>query len=312
MRRLVVLVAALATVSAPAALAHGTPGWHGKHRHALPEKIALPEGFAPEGIEIPFGTTFLVGSTQTGAIYAGDLRTGAGRVVIPGGAPGTSAATGLEYDRGRLWVSGAGTGTARVYDLRSGELIREYQLGTPPATFINDAVVTRDAVYFTDSQQPSISRIALGTHGEPGALTTIPLTGDYQHVAGQLNLNGIVATRDGKRLIAVSTGGKALYAIDAATGVAKRIDVGGYDLVNGDGLLLWGKTLFVVQNRSNRIAVFRLSHDLASATFVKAIADPDFDVPTTIDRAGRQLWAVNARFGTATPADQHYDVVKVG
>ena len=40
--------------------------------------------------------------------------------------------------------------------------------------------------------------------------------------------------------------------------------------------------------------------------------DPDFDVPTTIDKAGKRLYAVNARFGTSTPTDQHYDIVKVG
>ena len=45
---------------------------------------------------------------------------------------------------------------------------------------------------------------------------------------------------------------------------------------------------------------------------MQAITDPDFDVPTTIDRAGKRLYAVNARFGTATPTDQHYDIVKVG
>ena len=65
MRRLIIVLAALGALTAPAALAHGT----------YPEKIALPNAFAPEGIEIAFGKTFFVGSTQTGAIYAGDLRT---------------------------------------------------------------------------------------------------------------------------------------------------------------------------------------------------------------------------------------------
>jgi hypothetical protein len=301
MRRLIVVLAAIAALTAPAALAQGT----------FPEKIALPDAFAPEGIEIAHGTTFYVGSTQTGAIYAGSLRTGAGQVVIPGAAAGTRGATGIEYDRGKLWVAGAAGGTARVYHARTGALIREYQLTPTPTTFINDVVVTKKAAYFTDSQQPSITRIAIGRNGAPGALTTIPLTGDYQQVAG-FNLNGIVATANGKSLIAVQSAAKKLFLIDAASGVAKAIDIGTYDLVNGDGLLLEGKTLYVVQNRSNQIAVFRLSHDLTKATFVKALTDPDFDVPTTIDKAGRRLYAVNARFGTSTPADQHYDVVKVG
>ena len=119
--------------------------------------------------------------------------------------------------------------------------------------------MTKKAAYFTDSQQPAISRIAIGKHGAPGDLTTIPLTGDYQHVAGQFNLNGIVATANGKALIAVQTVAKKLFLIDPASGATKAIDTGTYDLANGDGLLLHGKTLYVVQNRSNQIAVFRLS-----------------------------------------------------
>ena len=302
MRRLIVVLAALGSLATPAALAQGT----------FPEKIALPNAFAPEGIEIAHGKTFYVGSRQTGAIYSGSLRTGVGQVVIPGAAPGTRGATGIEYDRGKLWVCGAGGGTARVYDAKTGALIREYQLTLPPATFINDAVVTKKAAYFTDSQQPAISRIAIGRKGAPGEQTTIPLTGDYQHLAGQFNLNGIVATANGKWLIAVQSAAKRLFVIDPSSGVTKAIDIGTYDLAGGDGLLLHGKTLYVVQNTLNKIAVFRLSKDLTKGTLVKVLTDPDFDVPTTIDKAGKRLYVVNARFGTATPEDQHFDVVKVG
>ena len=110
----------------------------------------------------------------------------------------------------------------------------------------------------------------------------------------------------------MQTAAKRLFVINPSSGVTKAIDIGTYDLANGDGLLLHGKKLYVVQNRLNQIAVFHLSQDLAKATFVKVLKDPDFDVPTTIDKAGKRLYAVNARFGTSTPTDQHYDVVKVG
>ena len=226
--------------------------------------------------------------------------------------PSTRGATGIEYDRGRLWVAGAGFGNARIYDAKTGTLETEIQFATPPGTFINDVVVTKGAAYFTDSQRPVLYRVAISGNGAPGAVTTIPLTGEYMHVAGQFNLNGIVATKNGKALIAVQSISKKLLLIDPSTGAAKTIDIGTYDLVNGDGLLLKGKTLYVVQNVANKVAVFRLSRDLTKATFVKAITDPDFDVPTTIDRSGKRLYVVNARFGTATPTDQHYDVVKAG
>ncbi len=131
MRRILLTLVLLA-LAAPAAFAQA----------AFPEKIALPNGFAPEGIEI-HGHTAYVGSVGSGAVWVADLRTGEGTTLVAG-APGTRSATGIEYDRGLLWVSGARFGNARVYDAASGNLVREFQLATGPgATFINDAAATR-------------------------------------------------------------------------------------------------------------------------------------------------------------------------
>lgn len=303
MRRTFLLLTAVLALGAAAALAQGT----------YPKKIALPNAFAPEGIEIRNGNTVYVGSVGSGAVWVGSLRSGAGRLLVEG-APNVRAAAGIEYDRGRLWVSGARFGNARVYDARTGTLELEYQLATgTDATFINDAAATKRAVWFTDSQRPVLYKVALSANGRPGAATTVPLSGDYLHVAGQFNLNGIVATPNGKTLIAVQSAARKLYTIDATTGAAKLIDLGGYDLTNGDGLLLRGRTLYVVQNRDNQVAVFELSQDLTKATFLRAITDPgNLDVPTTIDRAGGRLYVVNARFGTTTPTDQAYSIVRLG
>ncbi len=89
----------------------------------FPETIPLPNGFQPEGISIGKGTTFYVGSIPTGAVYRGNLRTGAGRVLVPGAAG--RAAIGIEFDRGRLFVAGGQTGKAFVYDATTGALVRE-------------------------------------------------------------------------------------------------------------------------------------------------------------------------------------------
>jgi sugar lactone lactonase YvrE len=302
MRHIILLLVAIVGLAASTALAQAI----------YPKKIALPDGFAPEGLEIGNGNTFYVGSVANGAIRVGNLRTGATRPLVDGVPNGRSAA-GIEYDRGRLWVSGARFGNALVYDARSGRLLKEIPLATGAGgTFVNDAVATARAVYFTDSQRPVLYRVALTRRGEPGAVTTIPLGGDYQHLAGQFNLNGIVATASGRTLIAVQSAARKLYAIDPRTGVARLIDLGGYDLSNGDGLLLRGRTLWVVQNRDNKVAVFELSPDLTRATFLRAITDPgNLDVPTTADRVGSRLYVVNARFGTTTPTDQAYHVVRL-
>jgi len=301
MRRLILLLSALLLLGASAAVAQS----------AFPSKIALPNAFAPEGIEIGKGSTFYVGSVGSGAIYVGSLRTGQGQILVAG-APGVRSATGLELEGDRLWVSGARFGNTLVYNARTGELLHTLQLATGAGgTFINDNVVTKRGVFFTDSQRPVIYKVGTAGIAGPGPVTTIPLSGDYKHVDGQFNLNGIVATKNGKTLIAVQSFSRKLLTIDPDTGVADEIDLGGYDLSNGDGLLLRGRTLFVVQNRDNKVAVFRLSRDLSTATLRRTLTNSDLDVPTTIDRDGGRLYVVNARFGTTTPTDQAYHVVRV-
>ena len=299
MRRLVLVLTIFACLAVPAALAKGS----------FPETIPLPNGFAPEGIAIGKGDTFYVGSIPTGAVYAGSLRTGTGNVLVPG-ATG-HAATGLEYDHGRLWVSGAGTGKAFVYNARTGATLNELQLATSAGpTFINDVVVTGRAAYFTDSNRPVIYKVSKTWNGSPGAVTPISLTGDYQHVPG-FNLNGIEATPSGRTLLTVQTATGKLFTIDPKTGATKLIDLGGATLPNVDGILLHGRTLYVVQNQLNKIAVVKLNHSLTRGVVTREITDSDFDVPTTIDRFGKWLYAVNARFGTASGPDATYQVVQV-
>jgi sugar lactone lactonase YvrE len=292
---LVAAVAALAATAATAATSY-------------PETIPLPNGFQPEGIAIATGTTFYVGSIPTGAVYAGDVRTGEGAIRVKG-RTGRSA-IGLKVDRGRLWVSGGATGKAFVYDARSGALLRTIQLATGGGdTFVNDVTVTKTAAYFTDSSRPVLYKVTIVANGAPGKASTIRLGGSYEHLGG-FNLNGIAATANGKTLLAVQSANGRLYAIDAATGRARTVNVGAA-LENGDGLLLRGRTLYAVQNRLNQIAVVRLAPGLDRGSATRTIKDADFDVPTTVAALGNRLYAVNARFGTAGGSDAAYDVVQV-
>jgi sugar lactone lactonase YvrE len=275
----------------------------------FPDVIQLPIGFRPEGIEVGRGTTFYVGSVASGAIYRGNLRTGNGAILVPGGS--SRPATGIELDRHkRLFVAGAGSGNAYVYDAETGALLRTYNLATSP-TFINDVVVTHDAAYFTDSQKAVLYRIPIGPGDALGEAETIPLSGDYVHVAGAFNLNGIDATPSGETLIAVQSVNGRLYSIDPATGIATQISLEGENVMNGDGILLTGKTLYVVQNQQNQVAVIALAAELTSGEILTRLTDADFKVPTTIDDLGRRLYAVNARFGTPDPDSLEYQVVQL-
>lgn len=307
MLRLALLaVAALATLGAAAASDAG----NAKKPRPFPPVIQLPTGFQPEGIEVGKGATFFVGSVASGAIYRGSLRSGAGSVLVPAAA-GRSA-TGIELDsRNRLFVAGAATGNAYVFDARTGSLLRTYQLATAP-TFVNDVVVTHDAAYFTDSSKPVLYKIPIGPGGSLGDAQTIALTGDYTHVPNAFNLNGIDATPNGKTLVAVQSVNGRLYRIDPSTGSARTIALAnGESVPNGDGILLDGRTLYVVQNQNNAVAVVRLSPDLASGVVRTRLTDSDFSVPTTIDEFGRWLYAVNARFGIANPGSAAYQVVQL-
>src|SRR5215211_456563 len=281
---------------------------------AFPEVIPLPNGFQPEGIATGRGTTFYVGSIPTGAIYQGNLLTGEGDVLVP--AQAGRSAIGLKYDSrtGLLFVAGGATGYAYVYDTETGENVAEIPLELALPSFINDVVITKDAVYFTNSFQPILYSVPLLESGqlpEDIEVNEIPLGGEYQFTAGAFNANGIAATPNGDTLIIVNSTEGALYNVDPATGVATRIDLGTGAVPNGDGILLQGKTLYVVQNQLNQVAVIRLNSDFTAGTIETTITSPLFRVPTTIARFGNALYVVNARFGTPPTPDTEYEVVRV-
>ena len=297
------LAAALVTLSAT--LVAGAPG----ATRPFPQVIQLPAGFQPEGIEVGKGTTFYVGSRVTGAIYRGNLRTGAGAILVAGGSG--RMATGIELDpQNRLWVAGAGTGDAYVFNARTGALIRTYDFAATD-TFINDVVVTKSAAYFTDSRKALLYKVPIGPGGALGSSQTINLGSPFVLGAG-FNLNGIDATPNGKTLVAVQSNSGKLFRIDAASGAVREITLAGSQSVpNGDGILLTGKTLYVVQNTNNQVAVIALTPNFTSGRVVTRLSDPDFSVPTTIDDHGRRLYAVNARFGVASPGTAAYQVVQL-
>jgi sugar lactone lactonase YvrE len=282
----------------------------------FPDTIRLPDGFQPEGIASGRGTSLYVGSIPTGAIWTGDARGGSGRVLVPG-REGRSA-IGIKVDRrNRIFVAGGATGKAFVYDAETGADLASYVLAAPgPPTFVNDVVVTRKAAFFTDSGNQQLYVVPLGRHGRlPGqdAVRTLALTGDLAYQQPGPNANGIVAAKGGRVLVLVQSNTGKLFRVDPRTGVTREIDLGGVALTNGDGLLLHGRTLFVVRNRLNLIAVVKLDRSLTGGRVVAELTDPDFDVPTTITFTAGSLYAVNARFGTAPdPATARYDVVRVG
>ena len=93
--------------------------------------------------------------------------------------------------------------------------------------------------------------------------------------------------------------------------MATQVDLGGTPLTNGDGLLLKGRTLYVVQNRLNQVAVVHLNRHGTRGVVVDTLSSPDFDVPTTVAIFGPWLYLPNARFGNMLPEPKDYWITRI-
>jgi len=279
----------------------------------FPDRIELPVGFLPEGITIGPGGIAYFGSRASGDIYAVNLRTGEGSLIDDDDQDEGLPAVGLKIDnKRRLFVAGGDTGTGRVLDARTGELLEIYFFASQPS-FINDVVLTRDYAWFTDSLSPQLYGVALDPAGEPvepADVVTLPLTGDWEQVGG-FNANGIAVTPDQKALLVVQSATGFLFRVDPVTGAATRVDLGTTVLTNGDGLLVVGTTLYVVQNQLNKVAVIKLDPDGTSGVLVDTLTSPAFDVPTTVAAFGNGLYLPNARFTSPQEPTTEFWVTRI-
>ena len=279
----------------------------------FPTIIPLPDGFQPEGIAVGRGSTFFAGSLVDGAIYRGDLRTGAGEIFVPGVTGTVSVGMAFDERSNALFVAGGPTGAARVFDADSGKLLETYPFAEP-GNFINDVIVTRDAAYFTNSTAAVLYRLPLGPGGSlPPAdgFEVLPLSGDWVQQEGVFNANGIEATADGAWLVVVHTPLGKLFRVDPTSGETVAIDLAGESVSGGDGLLFRGGLLYVLRNTVNELVTIDLSNDLTSGVVLERVVDPNFDVATTLAAFGDALYAVNAKFSTPPTPDTPYEIVRV-
>lgn len=91
------------------------------------------------------------------------------------------------------------------------------------------------------------------------------------------------------------------------------IDLGGYSVAAGDGLLLAGRTLYVVCNQIKTVAKLRLAGSFLRGALAAELTEPAalLDVPTTIAEVSGCLYVVNARFGTPAGPDTTYTIVRL-
>ena len=215
-------------------------------------------------------------------------------------------------------------GGINVYDASSGELIEEIIFGDN--LLINDVLVTDTGVYGTDSINPALYKIPLDESGNPNstAWEKIEMAGFVMNPTGSgFNANGLVGDPDGTELVVVNIKTGILYDVDTESGSASPIDIQGEEqlFTDGDGMYMESRTLYIMQNFLEKIAVVQLSDDLTQGTFVKNLVSDQFAIPTTITGFGDSIYAINTHFceittfcGLEEPADPtqfRSDAVKV-
>ncbi|WP_369052916.1 hypothetical protein [Kineococcus terrestris] len=303
--------AAAAPASPAPAAAGATPLAGPPAGRPFPATVPLPTGSLPEGIAEGPGTTFYAGSRADGSVVRGNLRTGVTTPFVPG-VEGR-VAVGMRYEEGadRLWVAGGATGAVTAYDGTTGEELGRWLV--PGSGFLNDVEVTRDAVLVTDSAVQRLVVVPLGPGGElpgPDGARTLPITGDLVYGEG-FNANGIRALPTGQLLVTQSSTGD-LFRVDPATGASVRVPVGGRDLTSGDGLVLRGPFLYVVNGFSgDSAAVVLLTPGGRAGLVVGEVSSPLLDRPTTGILAAGALYLVNGRFEVEDPESAEYQVVRV-
>ena len=108
-------------------------------------------------------------------------------------------------------------------------------------------------------------------------------------------------TPNGKYLIVVQSNTGKLFRIEIATKDVEPIDLGGATVPGGDGILLQGATLWVLQNNVALLTEIRLNVEAATGEVVARTTDPSFAFPTTLTDARGRLLVVNSQFNRRGP-----------
>ncbi|GHG08331.1 hypothetical protein GCM10017783_21120 [Deinococcus piscis] len=244
----------------------------------------------PEGVTYDAGRNLLLtGSAQTGDIYAVNAASGETSLYSRGGALGRRAALDLKVDsQGRLWIAGGAEGTVSVLD-RYGVTLKVLETPKSPAAFINDLALAPDGhVYVTDSRRPVIYRVSPDLRLSAWLdLTKTPI----RYGEGD-NLNGIVATPDGRALLIAQSNTGDLWRVDLRTKAVRKVLTG---LKNADGLVLRGQDLYVARNRDQVISRVRLNADWTSAQLAAEEPLAGLRFPATLTVVGSDLVVTQAQ-----------------
>ncbi|XXF76258.1 SMP-30/gluconolactonase/LRE family protein [Myxococcaceae bacterium GXIMD 01537] len=252
----------------------------------LAERALTPEGITYD----PVTDTLFVSSIRKRKVVAVG-RDGRSRDFTISGQDGLQSVLGMKVDieRRHLWVASYGSrgmenlkpeeqGDSGLfqYDLRSGALLRKFQLGNRPrANLLNDIALSASGdVFVTNSERGTVSVLRAGTEG----LTLLMPEGTLPYP------NGIALSADGGRLYVAHERG--ISALDPSTGQHTLVRAPPGILLAGlDGISLYRNSLLGVQNGfgSGRVVRFHFGADptLVEREEVLEAGNPRFNIPTT-------------------------------
>lgn len=302
-RRTVLTMMTAAALAAGMLAAGGTAAAdRGRPAFDLPEAGVFLEGI---GVDRRADLVYVSATNRDGTIYRGRAGSGRLEVWVPPRAGDNGRGIDVD-DRGRVFVAGGPSAEVRVFD-RSGRLLAELPTGEP-GSFLNDVIVGPDgAAYVTDSSLPRIWRVSR-TGGQWGIELWRDVSGTVPYTAPltDFDLGGIAVTPDRRYLLTTQGTTGQLWRVDLRSRAIDEVAVDGAALLNADGIVLRGRTLYVVQNFSRQVSRLTLSRGWGSARTDAVLPTPADRTFTTAKLVDGRLYAVDSKFGfppTAAVAD---------
>ena len=279
---------------------------------ALPAAVEYPEGIVYDARH----DRLLTAGSFSGQLARLDPGSGNTEAIGTGLSDEIGAASrgvlGMKLDQaGRLWMAGGATGLVLVVDPESGSLLHKFRIPGEGA-LINDLAIVGDRAFFTDTFRPKLWSVSIGGPDFGKVEQWIDFTGTPVDQP-RPNLNGIVASADGRALLAIHMGTGRLFHIDIEGRQVTPVDLKGQTIVGGDGLVLDGQRLYVICQPKAQIVSIDLSSDLLSGEVLSRNTFPGLRAPATGAIANEHLFVVSPQFDrldTNTPV-RPFSVTKV-
>jgi sugar lactone lactonase YvrE len=259
--------------------------------YTLPGDEVFAEGVAVDG------DTYYVTGHVSGKIYRGDLDEPEAEQFIDAGY----GVGGIAVVGERLLVA-RGFAGVELYDRTTGALVATWSVADG-FWALRIAIAPNGDAYVTDSDRPVLYRIPASELMQPRAAEQIlPVflkweDPPYPFTQGVFNISGIVVTPDGKYLLVPHSIIGELFRVRLSDKQVRRVDLGGYSLFSGDGMVLTDdRVLYVVRPARAAVVKLRLDARYQRGRLLSETTDPSFHGPSTAAIAGDRLLVANSQF----------------